>query len=761
MIEKFVSPFIQRQFPSFYQEEGQNFIAFMKAYYEWAEQTDLTDTGSGFIGKARSIPEYLDIDKTEAEFIDYFTKTYIHNMSISIIPDRRMLVKHILELYRTKGTPRAYELLFRILFNEDIDLYIPADYIFKPSDSTWMVPRYVETTDSPYLYDLIGKSIYSSSGSATAVVENIQTKLVNSKTVNVIYISSLNGTFGFDDHILSTEIPEITVDNAPRVLGSLTAIAIKNGGLNFSVGDELQVRGSGIEGKARVASTVDENGKVIFTLVNGGSGYSLNPAIVVTSTINLTIESATGVFGDGDIVLDTGTNANGTITRANSTFIEIINYTGTPQYSFTVGDTITSNSGGSATIAGIIGGSGVGASFAIGALSGTELYTINEDIIEDYENVILDPPSGSTGFDVYITSPVGTFTVGNTATCSANVRIIEGGILTGNICSNGESLSNASLGISGLYVYKSDGSNNDIYLYTTGTDVNLENANIAPGVILVSNISSSQAIIRGTSPKETISGNAVIYAQTASMISLRASSGVDPGYFVHGATLTDSNTGATGIVNNTIRTMNWGPFSGNSNNNLDTSLFISLAFTDYEVGTIARLASINPGEGYTTVPYIDVNETAISGLGEDDGFGGIKGHNAVITGTVLNDRGIATAVRVTDSGFGYDSGETVTLEAANTQIVVTGTSIIRDNGKGQGRWLTNKSSTSDNIKLQDSNYYQNYSYEILAMRMKSTYEKLVRSFVHPSGIALFGRYRFKNYQETSTSNAVHLSLTQT
>ena len=37
-IEKLITPFIENQFPSFYKEEGENFIAFVKAYYEWMEK---------------------------------------------------------------------------------------------------------------------------------------------------------------------------------------------------------------------------------------------------------------------------------------------------------------------------------------------------------------------------------------------------------------------------------------------------------------------------------------------------------------------------------------------------------------------------------------------------------------------------------------------------------------------------------------------------------------------------------------------------
>ena len=41
-IEKNISTLIQSQFPSFYNEEGELFIAFVKAYYEWLEENGNT-----------------------------------------------------------------------------------------------------------------------------------------------------------------------------------------------------------------------------------------------------------------------------------------------------------------------------------------------------------------------------------------------------------------------------------------------------------------------------------------------------------------------------------------------------------------------------------------------------------------------------------------------------------------------------------------------------------------------------------------------
>jgi hypothetical protein len=350
-VEKFVSPFIPQQFPAFYKEDGPNFIAFLKAYYEWMESTGQT------IERARSLFELADIDSTEASFIKYFKNTYIRSLPESIISDKRLLVKHILDLYRAKGTPRAYELLFRILFNEDIELFIPGDFILKPSDAEWVIPRFIEVSDNPFLEALTGKQIFNSSRNATAVVESVNQKIVGNKFIHVLYLSSINGRFKYGENILCSEIPELTLDNAPTALGSLTAIAIENGGAGFIVGDVLDVTGTGVTGKARVASTRDENGKVSFTLVNGGSGYSLDAVVTVATALYLNINNAIGVIENGESVVSSNTSANGTVTFANTTQIQLINFSS--NLSFNTGDTIVSTNGSTATVTGQFGGGGI------------------------------------------------------------------------------------------------------------------------------------------------------------------------------------------------------------------------------------------------------------------------------------------------------------------------------------------------------------------------------------------------------------------
>jgi len=588
-IEKFVSPFIPQQFPAFYKEEGPNFIAFLKAYYEWMENSQQT------LQYARALLENSDIDTTEAEFIKYFKNTYLHSLPESIIADKRLLVKHILDLYRAKGTPRAYELLFRMLFNEDIEIYIPANFLFKPSDAEWDIPRYIEVSDSPYLELLIGQQIYNSSRNSTAVVETVNKKIVGNRLIHTIYLSSVNGRFKYNEKILCSAVPQITLDNAPIILGSLTAVAIENGGSGFSAGDILDVSGTGVIGKARVAAVRNENGKVQFNLINGGSGFSINAVVTVATALYLNIANNIGTFSENETIVSSNTSANGTITFANTSLIQMINFS--TGLNFYVGDNVTGSNGATATVVSVIGGGGTGATFQVGGLINKEILYVNTDKITNYIN--------------------------------------------------------ANLSLTWSF------------------------------------------------PKNPVANLTSVIADT-------------------------------------------------------------LSFVTVEAGTIAYLSNINPGTGYSANPYVDVIEPDVAGEGLPDGLGGTKGHNADITTNVSEAQGVVVAAEVINSGYGFTPGDTVFLSTpGNEGVIVTASAVIELDGVGDGYWKDNKSFLSDVMKIQDSYYYQDFSYDIVVKRMLNVYEKTVKDLIHPSGIALFGRFRIKNELISNQSEPESFSLTQT
>jgi len=232
------------------------------------------------LAKARNLFNILSIDDTMENFIDHFRTKYFYDLPKDILADKRLVAKHIQDLYKTKGTKRAYELLFRILYNEDIEVYVPGSDLLRASDGQYTIPKYLEITKVDGIEQLIGETVTTSSRSGSAIIENVSTKVISGKVITILELSNIQGGFIYGDYILHPEFFP-TTETAPRIIGSLNAIGIKNGGANFNVGDILRINGQGTEGLARVAAIKNENGKVLFTLENGGSGYSLNAIVTV------------------------------------------------------------------------------------------------------------------------------------------------------------------------------------------------------------------------------------------------------------------------------------------------------------------------------------------------------------------------------------------------------------------------------------------------------------------------------------------------
>lgn len=744
-IEKFISPFIEAQFPQFYQEEGPYFIAFVKAYYEWMEQNN------NVINQSRALLEYRDIDTTLNSFVKYFKNKYISSLPENIVADKKLLMKYVLDLYRSKGTEKSYALLFRMLFNEDIELYVPGKYIFKPSDNEWVLPKYIEVSDSPYLFDFIGKKIYSSSFNSTAIVENYFTKQVGNKLVNVLSLSNIEGRFKYGEKILSLDLPAVNIQNAPVIFGSLSAIGVYEGGINYQVGDLLNISGTGLGGQARVVATRSKNGEVTFDLVDGGSGFSLN-AIVNVDGGALSISN---VSNTDPVIVQTVNNHN--LTSGKSVRIDLvegmdeINIT---NYSYFV-NVVSSNTFelyNNSILSDTVDGStfnasvpstgyvyfntgGENASFEIGSIVNKEIFQINTDDISDYEAATLD--SAVSGYNIEVINVQGTFSIGNAVRmANVNVRSLDIDMISPTTLVVGENVSNSALGISNLTVIISDGS----YVQVKGADIN--NSNLVNGVHLLSNTSASYFHINSLYSVETINATANVTAVNSTVIGVNN----QVGYFVFGEKLLNSTVTANAQIVDVNRLTNWAfpKVAIPDIENMDTSVGNALTTVDLEVGTIASLKNINSGEGYASDPVVTIKEPLIYKLKIDDGDGGFKGFNADVEATAGFANGIVTAVEIIDSGFGYTKDSTIYLNSSNNQYSVIGTSVIDLNGVGKGYWKDNRSFTSDKIFLQDSFYYQNYSYEILATRMLDTYEKFVLDLIHPSGLKLFGRYFIKN-----------------
>tara|TARA_Y100001938_G_C8101244_1_gene441874 strand:+ start:2352 stop:5633 length:3282 start_codon:yes stop_codon:yes gene_type:complete len=280
---EYISQLIKDQFPEHYLSTGPELVAFALAYYEWLEET------GQHTKVLRQLRSNRDIDNTVSDFIIHFKKTFLSGTQFNTVVDERFMLKHISDVYQSKGSVRSVELLLQMFYGQEVEVFLPSTRVTYPSDSEFKQPIYLELSGSDRTKDFVGKTVRGSKSDATAFVESVVTKLVNKKQITVAYMSSVIGNFVTDEYITD----DGTLLNAPVIVGSLSGVTITNGGQNFAIGDQFDIISSvGKGGKAKITGTTDATGKVNFLLANGGYGYTTSNAYTRSLSSNATIELA-------------------------------------------------------------------------------------------------------------------------------------------------------------------------------------------------------------------------------------------------------------------------------------------------------------------------------------------------------------------------------------------------------------------------------------------------------------------------------------
>lgn len=290
-ITKTISQFIESQFPEHYRENTDDntysravLIDFVEAYYEFVE----ANSEEHFLSN-REILNYIDVDNTLTRFIDYFKKTYLREMPYVYAVDDEFAIKHIIDLYRAKGTEASLKLLIRLIFNQDISVYYPGQDVLRASHSVWVDPRYLELSHSHRTKDFIGKRVRGSSSGSTAYAQSLVTKSVNGKYIDILYITDIRGGNFVTGEYISDDG---AISRAPKLIGSLSSVEVVKSGSGYSVGDRLTIESDeGTSAKARITEVLDPTNIVEFELVDGGYGYSLTDSSVYVSTAILFVEN--------------------------------------------------------------------------------------------------------------------------------------------------------------------------------------------------------------------------------------------------------------------------------------------------------------------------------------------------------------------------------------------------------------------------------------------------------------------------------------
>lgn len=168
----------------------------------------------------------------------------------------------------------------------------------------------------------------------------------------------------------------------------------------------------------------------------------------------------------------------------------------------------------------------------------------------------------------------------------------------------------------------------------------------------------------------------------------------------------------------------------------------------------------------TVAQIIDIYTTVSSELEADARL--ISGLNAVVSANVQVANNVATELQVISSGFGYLRDESVTLTKPNFPYVITGKANTYYDGIGQGFFASSKGFLSDDKYIHDSDYYQEYSYEIQTKIPFAKYKDIMKKIMHVAGTKMFGKTLISSNtnvvleaQPRETERFINLSYTNT
>lgn len=384
---------IPDQFPSVYRENAELFVEFTKSYYEHV------DTQSHSFRDAFII---RDVDTTYEEFIIYFKNKYLHDLPYQNEDDIRFIIKHITELYRRKGTEESLRLLFRLFFEEDIEVFYPSSAILKLSDSKYGSDNYLEMkqVNSVKNYPISrGEKIRGDTSKAEGFVDEIIFKVFSGVITPILYISNMRGRFISDDGLYKVASGETI---GKLVAGSVTTAEIIKSGLREpanEVGDILELRSSktGLRATAIVNETAAKSTGIIdFQVIDGGYGYTLDETLidkyVSDQVIVLSSEESVQDLLELDTISDDLTTASARVVKYAHPLL-FINVIGDafPLWENQPSNYVITNDRTSTTFEAIrIAARNGSADCDIGLLKDTEQVTIIPDIIGNFESVQLD-----------------------------------------------------------------------------------------------------------------------------------------------------------------------------------------------------------------------------------------------------------------------------------------------------------------------------------------------------------------------------------
>ena len=287
------SPSVEQLIPQQLVGDSQALIEFLKEYYKFLNQ-DQEPTHV-----INTIIQNKDLDDAVDAYIDMVRKELGHGMATKLEANKVNLYKHIGEFYRSKGSIDSFKLLFRLLFNKNVEISLPKEQILVASDGRWVQQTSLFVNISTgNAFDLVNSfvTINNTNGSSVIVeverVRKYDDSGIFELIVSRLFVGQINDAATFTENSITG-----------TVINSLSAYSISYSGEDgFKVGQLLDVVSGSINGtKVKVTSVNATNGITGIEFLEFGANY---PSTVTLQVSVYTTSLNNGIL-IGSVITDT------------------------------------------------------------------------------------------------------------------------------------------------------------------------------------------------------------------------------------------------------------------------------------------------------------------------------------------------------------------------------------------------------------------------------------------------------------------------
>jgi hypothetical protein len=766
---------VNRQVPEFVREEHPLFISFLEAYYEYLETKQGTQIND-LINQGKLLRNISDVDDSIEAFETNFLNTYANLIPRDVQVDKAFLIKNVLPLYLAKGSESSFKLLFRMLFNDEVEIVLPKNNVLRASDGQW-------TVDNILKIETVIRSVSYADGTSTRyrVAQEVTASDIEVYLNGVLQTVNTNYLIFTDDRWI--------IFNTPPAAGTLITFAY----LNFdSVLLDPRYAGGGIKvtGLTSGATAIIEKStkKIITDRLNLGFPFEL---YIDSRTVN-------GAFQNGEeieaIVIDPdGVEAGYFVLRANTySFVNKINIVyggagyangdpvilveGDPSdpatavvESVVAGfiDKIVINYGGAGFINGndiIVTGVPPLLDIAVDGVDTTGVanstintYSVYTDVISDYANVAIS--NSNYGFPSTVI-PAGENVNTIIADALSPLELTDLGPITNvfitysNVTTSYTPTLDAygATYVAGATTFSITplGSIGRIRINAAGT-----NYSVGDEVIFTSPAGSFGQGAAAAVKAVDLNGGITQIEIQPSRISGTANTTNNAAQVIGTGTsfTTELRVGDRIIINNQSRYIN----SISNNTYANVNVNFTMATTNKKIGKYGDYPL--GGSNYTQGNFPTISVSSVAGTNANVQITSTMGNGEALAAYVGNSRpGEIISIRVLSGGSGYQYNPQVDLTQSGDGTAIANATINSSYESYPGRWTTSDSIlSSSERKLQGRDYYVDYAYITSSVTEFKKYKNILKQLLHPVGMI---NYADLNQVVPFTANTLTLTSSQ-